>query len=159
MTYVATRTITRRQPNGKVVPILVKGAEISNAKARTLSPQHFATLRKVERKGTRLTWNAEQAAFAVDTYLDIVAPDGVIDRDELSARFHAKYPERGYQGVSHALHQIRTRDIFVYQGGFTTICAAILKAMYDADVEGKRFFLTEAEIATIEAEREAIFAA
>jgi hypothetical protein len=31
--------------------------------------------------------------------------------------------------------------------------------MYDADPEGKRFYLTESEIDTIEAEREAIFAA
>ena len=159
MTYVATRTITRRLPNGKLVTVLRRGAEVSAAAARKLSAQHFATLQQVERKASRLPWSTEQAAFAVDTYLEIVGPDGVIDREELSSRFHAKYPERGYQGVSHALHQIRTRDIFVYQGGFTSICSAILRAMYDYDPEGKRFFLTSDEIAAIEAERQAIFSA
>jgi len=159
MKFIATQTITCRQPNGKLVTILRKGEEVSSSNARKLSTAHRATLTAIEAPRTRMEWSSEQAAFAVDTYLDIVSADGVIDRDELSSRFHAKYPERGYQGVSHALHQIRTRDIFTYQGGFTTICSAILRAMYDQDPAGNRFFLTDSEIASIEAEREAIFAA
>ena len=162
LTYKCTQLVNYRTPNGKMQTIKPK-AVVTREVYLSIPTSQRSRLELIEPKRTtnaRLSWSTDEAEFAVDTYLDLVDPSvGVIDRTLLAERFIERFPERGYQGVSHAVHQIRTRDIYVYQGGFTSICGSILRAMYDADPEGKRFYLTESEIATIEAEREAILAA
>ena len=162
LTYKCTQLVNYRASNGKmhtISPKAIVSREVYLA-VPTSQRNRFQLIEPKRTSNARKAWSADEAEFAVDTYLERVDPsEGVIDRTVLAERFIERFPERGYQGVSHALHQIRTRDIYVYQGVFTSICGSILRAMYDADPEGKRFYLAEQEIASFEAEREAIFKA
>jgi hypothetical protein len=90
-------------------------------------------------------WSVAEHEFAIRTYLDIVTAEGAIPRNELRTRFAEVYPDREYQGVSHTLHQIRTRDIYTYQGGFTTIPVQLLALMHE--IAPERFYVTDEELA------------
>ena len=152
MKYTATQTRAYRNTRGQHITYTV-GTEISEVKYNQLpaaTRSSFIPSSEYKRlhaqpRGKRMHWSVAEHEFAIRTYLDIVTAEGAIPRNELRTRFAEVYPDREYQGVSHTLHQIRTRDIYTYQGGFTTIPVQLLALMHE--IAPERFYVTDEELA------------
>jgi hypothetical protein len=153
MNYTAIKTTCYRTPKGKFITTPV-GAEVSEAKymrmpsatrSSFIPSREYKALYAKPANTKRIHWSVAEHEFAIRTYLEIVTDEGSIPREELRTRFSENYPEREYQGVSHTLHQIRTRDIYTYQGGFTSIPLQLLALMHE--IAPERFYVTEEEIA------------